>query len=203
MGHTPLLASASASFENKIPDSGTYPARCIQVIDLWTQPTNYMGVEKKQRKVRITFELPTELEIFNPEKGEQPYILSKNYTLSLSDTSGLRIDLESWRWQKFTSEELEWFDIHNILGKECSLGVIHKKSDDGKKTFANISSVGKAMKGMITPEAINPLVYFTIEDFDQSIYDSLPEFLRTKISESKEFKAIGGVDEELVKDIYN
>ena len=59
------------------------------------------------------------------------------------------------------------------------------------------------MKGMNIPEAINPLVYFTIEDFDQSIYDSLPEFLRTKISESKEFKAIGWVDEELVKDIYN
>ena len=59
------------------------------------------------------------------------------------------------------------------------------------------------MKGMNVPEAINPLVYLNLEDFDQSIYDSLPEFLRTKISESKEFKAIGGVDEELVKDIYN
>ena len=56
---------------------------------------------------------------------------------------------------------------------------------------------------MVTPEAINPLVYFTIEDFDQAIYDSLPEFLRTKIADSKEFKAIGGVDEEIVKDIYN
>ena len=59
------------------------------------------------------------------------------------------------------------------------------------------------MKGVSIPEAINPLVYFTIEDFDQSIYDSLPEFFRTKIGESREFKAIGGVDEELVKDIYN
>ena len=59
------------------------------------------------------------------------------------------------------------------------------------------------MKGMNIPEAINPLVYLNLEDFDQSIYDSLPEFLRTKISESKEFKALGGVDEELVKDIYN
>lgn len=59
------------------------------------------------------------------------------------------------------------------------------------------------MKGVSIPEAINTLVYFTIEDFDQAIYDSLPEFLRTKIADSKEFKAIGGVDEELVKDIYN
>ena len=59
------------------------------------------------------------------------------------------------------------------------------------------------MKGVSIPEAINPLVYFTIEDFDQAIYDSLPEFLRNKIAESKEFKAIGGVDEEIVKDIYN
>ena len=59
------------------------------------------------------------------------------------------------------------------------------------------------MKGVSIPEAINPLVYFTIEDFDQAIYDSLPEFLRTKIADSKEFKAIGGEDEELAKDIYN
>lgn len=47
------------------------------------------------------------------------------------------------------------------------------------------------MKGMNVPEAINPLVYLNLEDFDQSIYDSLPEFLRTKIGESREFKAIG------------
>ena len=59
------------------------------------------------------------------------------------------------------------------------------------------------MKGMNVPEAINPLVYLNLEDFDQSIYDSLPEFLRSKIGESREFKAIGWVDEELVKDIYN
>lgn len=47
------------------------------------------------------------------------------------------------------------------------------------------------MKGMNVPEAINQLVYLNLEDFDQSIYDSLPEFLRNKIGESREFKAIG------------
>lgn len=205
MGHTPLLASASASFENKIPDSGTYPARCIQVIDLWTQIIEWQWQTKEQRKIRLTFELPTELETFNPEKGEQPYILSNTYTLSLSEKSSLRADLESWRGQEFTQQELEWFDIHNILGKECSLGVVHEKSKDGKKTFANISSISKAMKGMNVPEAINPLVYLNLEDFDQAIYDSLPEFLRNKISESKEFKALlsAQVDEAFVADIYN
>ena len=203
MGHTPLLAVASAQFENKIPDSGTYPARCIQVIDLWTQTVEWQWQQKEQRKIRLTFELPTELETFNPEKGEQPFVVSKNYTLSLSDKSKLREHFESWRGQEFTQQELDWFDIHNILGKECTISVVHEKSADGTKTYANLSTVSKAMKGMNIPEAINQLVYFTIEDFDQAIYDSLPEFLRTKIADSKEFKAIGGVDEELVKDIYN
>ena len=65
------------------------------------------------------------------------------------------------------------------------------------------------MKGMNVPEAINPLVYLNLEDFDQSIYDSLPEFLRTKIAESKEFKKLNQyvfadtLDESLVADIYN
>ena len=202
MGHTPLLASASASFENKIPDSGTYPARCIQVIDLWTQTIEWQWQTKEQRKIRLTFELPTELETFNPEKGEQPFVVSKNYTLSLSDKSKLREHLESWRGQEFTQQELDGFDIHNILGKECTISVVHEKSADGTKTYANLSTVSKAMKGVSIPEAINPLVYFTIEDFDQSIYDSLPEFLRTKIGESREFKAIGWVDEAFVADTF-
>ena len=200
MGHTPLLASASASFENKIPDSGTYPARCIQVIDLWTQHTEWQWQQKEQRKIRLTFELPTEL--VDQSKWEQPFVVSKNYTLSLSDKSKLREHLESWRGTEFTQQELEWFDIHNILGKECTIGVIHETSQDGKKTYANISTVGKAMKGMNAPEAINPLVYLNLEDFDQSIYDSLPEFLRNKIAESKEFKALGGVDEAFVADTF-
>lgn len=203
MGHTPLLASASASFENKIPDSGTYPARCIQVIDLWTQTIEWQWQTKEQRKIRLTFELPTELETFNPEKGEQPFVVSKNYTLSLSDKSKLREHLESWRGQEFTQQELDWFDIYNILGKECTISVVHEKSVDGTKTYANLSTVSKAMKGMNIPEAINPLVYFTIEDFDQTTYDSLPEFLRNKIAESKEYKALQSVDKAFVEDIYN
>lgn len=59
------------------------------------------------------------------------------------------------------------------------------------------------MKGMNIPEAINPLVYFTIEDFDQTTYDSLPGFLRNKIAESKEYKALQSVDKAFVEDIYN
>lgn len=203
MGHTPLLASASASFENKIPDSGTYPARCIQVIDLWTQTIEWQGQTKEQRKVRLTFELPTELAIFDPNKGEQPYVVSKNYTLSLSDKSKLREHLESWRGQEFTQQELDGFDIHNILGKECTVSVVHEKSPDGSKTYANLSTVSKAMKGVSIPEAINPLVYFTIADFDQAIYDAIPEFLRTKIADSKEYKAMQGVDTAFIEDIYN
>jgi len=58
------------------------------------------------------------------------------------------------------------------------------------------------MKGMNVPEAINPLVYLNLEDFDQSVYDSLPEFLRNKIGESREFKALGGVDEAFVSDTF-
>ena len=55
---------------------------------------------------------------------------------------------------------------------------------------------------MNVPEAINPLVYLNLEDFDQSIYDSLPEFLRNKIGESREFKALEGVDEAFVADTF-
>jgi hypothetical protein len=35
-----------------------------------------------QRKIRFSFELPTELRVFSEEKGEQPIAIHKEYTLS-------------------------------------------------------------------------------------------------------------------------
>jgi hypothetical protein len=57
----------------------------------------------------ITWELPTELEVFHEEKGEEPYVVSKTYTLSMHEKATLRRDLESWRGQGFTEKEAEAF----------------------------------------------------------------------------------------------
>ena len=69
----------------KIPPAGTHMARCIGMIEIGTVTTTFMDDEKILQKVSITWELPEELAVFNEEKGEQPFVVSKEYTLSMHE----------------------------------------------------------------------------------------------------------------------
>ena len=66
--------------------------------------------------------------------------------LSLSEKANLRKDLESWRGKAFTAEELKGFDIEKLIGVNAMASIIHNQSGD--RTYANISSISKLMKGL-------------------------------------------------------
>lgn len=178
----------------KIIPAGVYPARCISMIEFGTQDIEYLGEIKRVRQVNVTWELPTELAVFHEEKGEEPFVVSKTYTLSLHEKSGLRKDLESWRGQGFTEEEAKRFDITKLLGKPCQISIIHKKSADGTKTYANISSITPLMKGVVVPEQINPTKILSFDKFDWDVFKNLPDWLKDKIIKSDEYKAIAGYE---------
>lgn len=172
--------------------AGTYAARCYSMIHIGTLYELYMGQMKDQNKVRITWELPTELKEFKEGEGEKPYMVSKDYLLSMYEKANLRKHLESWRGKKFTEDEAKSFDVTNLLGKECLLSIIHKPSKDGSKVYAEISGVSTLPKGMVCPPQINPSFEFSYEPFDQEKFLSLPEWIRKKMETTPEYKkAIG------------
>lgn len=163
-------------------DAGTYPARCIKVIDLGTQHGEYLGIPNVRKQVLVTFELPTEL----MESGEwagSPYSVSKFYTASLGEKATLRHDLEAWRGRPFTEEELKGFDLKNVLGKPCMISVI--KTETGK---SKINSVMAVVRGMTVPEAANPLIHFDIDEWDNGIFIGLTDGIKKIIMESDEGK---------------
>jgi hypothetical protein len=47
--------------------AGNYVARCYQMIHIGSVTENIMGEEKQLNKVRIGWELPTELRVFKEE----------------------------------------------------------------------------------------------------------------------------------------
>lgn len=169
---------------------GNHIARCISVIDLGTQSYEYGGKTNTSRKIRISWELPNEQKIFKEENGMQPYVLSKEYSLTLSKKSKLRNDLESWRGKPFTEIELKGFDILNLLGKCCLLNVIHNE-----KEYAEITAITPIPKGTNVPEKINDLIKFVISEFDEKVFNGLPEFLKTKIIASPEYNALKNPDQ--------
>jgi hypothetical protein len=170
--------------------AGSYPARCYKIIHYGTIPSTYMGEQKYVNTVRIDWELPTEMRVFDPDKGEQPLSISKEYTLSLSEKSNLCRDLESWRGRQFTDEEANGFDILNLLGKECMLAVGHKTSHSTGNTYSYVASVSPMPKGMKCPPAINPeFVWDYDEHFDDMVLENMHDFFKDKIKSSVEYSA--------------
>ena len=100
----------------------------------------------------------------------------------------LRKVLESWRGRAFTQEELSGFSLENVLGKPCMISVVHKPSKDGTQTYANVGNVMALPKGLDCPPQYNPSVKFDINEFDHEVFESLPEWLRTKILLAKELE---------------
>lgn len=182
----PLLATEGESKPRQLPPAGTHIGRCFSVIDLGTQSMDYMGQSKELRKIRVTWELPDERAVFNEDKGEQPFVLSKDYTLSLYEKANLRHDLESWRGRQFTADELKGFDIFTLLGHPCLLSVIHKTTEGGK-TFANVTTVSKLAKGMTCSPQVNPLIRFAVDDGRNEVFETLPKWLQEKIENCAEW----------------
>lgn len=165
------------------PPAGTHLAVCYRFVDLGTQETEFNGQKKHQRKVLLGWELPDEL----MEDGK-PFMVQKRYTWSMSEKANLRADLESWRGRAFEEKDFGTFNIKNVLGKPCVLTIVHDTKNG--KTYANIAAVGKPMKGMASPQPVNPVVYFSLEDFDATVYATLSQGLQAVIAKSPEFQKL-------------
>ncbi len=186
-----IIARAPENKERILVPEGNHVARCIQMIHTGTISVSYADGDKQQDKVRIGWELPNEKAIFDKEKGEQPFVISKNYTLSMfkdgSRSSALVKDLQSWRGRSFTEEELKEFDIVKVLGAPCLLNIVHETSKKGEK-FAKVESIATLPKGMECPPQVNPTVLYSVLEHDQEVFDTLPKFLQEVIMGSKEWK---------------
>jgi len=184
--------------------AGNYVARCYQMVEIGTVKEEFQGKEKILTKVRIGWELPTELKVFKEENGEQPRVISNEYTLSMADKATLRIMLQSWRGKAFTEEEAKAFDITKLLGVPCMLNIIHKPSKaDATKIYEQISNVSPMPKGIECPKAINPVFVLSFDAFDEEKFTSLPDFIKDKIKSSDEYKAmIAPVEQEKEADIF-
>ncbi len=181
-------------------EAGLHVARCFQMIEIGTVDWEYKGQPKSTPKVRLSFELPNEMRTFDEDKGEQPMVIDKEYSLYMVNKANLRKDLEAWRGKAFTEQEADDFDITNLLGIPCMLTIQHRTAKNGND-YANIVAIAPLMKGMECPKQINPTIEFNYSDkFDTEFVASLPDFIKNVMRETPEYKdrvgALHSIEEE-------
>lgn len=162
--------------------AGTFAARCYRFVDLGTQPKEYLGTTTYKRMVGISWELPDEL-----MKDQRPFSIYQRYVWSMSEKSTLRKHLENWRGAKFQESDFGegGFDTRKLIGVPCMLSIVHAAKGD--KTYANIASVSRLMKGFECPPAVNETLYFSLDDFEQGVFDKLSQGMRETIMRSPEY----------------
>lgn len=184
------IIATSNGTSRELIEPGNYMARCYQMIHIGTITENIMGAPKTLNKVRIGWELPQELKVFKEENGEQPCVISKEFTLSMHEKSNLRKVLASWRGKDFTEGEAKSFDILNLLGAPCMLNIIHKPSKDGTRHYEEIAGITRIPKGFECPPQINKNVVWDYDNPDMQLLANLPDFIKDKIKISEEYQKL-------------
>lgn len=168
-------------------EAGTYPARCVGVIDLGVQYNEKW--DKRQEKLRLIFEFPTErVEV---DGADKPRWLSKKYTASLNEKSELYRDLCAWRGVPFTPEELKGFDMRKLLGAPCVIGVVNQERNGN--TYTNITAISRAMKGMEVPPLENEPILFDMDgdaEEARAVFEKLPQWMRAEVETSDTWQAL-------------
>jgi len=190
-----VAKSSGGNTKRELIQAGTHIARCYSMVHLGTVQWEYLGEVKHTDKVRLTFELPFETKVFNEDKGEQPMVISKEYTLSLHEKANLRNDLENWRGKSFTEEEVKAFDISKLIGVPCSVSIVHKVAKNGN-TYANIGALTSLPKGTTCPAQVNESFEFNFDDkFDTNFIEDAPEFIKDVIKSTPEYaKCMDGLN---------
>jgi hypothetical protein len=141
------MAVAREPERNFVPaPEGLHPAVCVDEVDLGDVETAWGP--------RPTVEIRWQLGRMNPETGRR-FEVHKRYRLSLHKKSSLRRDLEIWRGQGFTPEQLKGFDLERLIGVPCQVQVQHHRADE-ETVYANVTAVLPAMPG---GPALQPLDY--------------------------------------------
>jgi len=171
--------------------------RCFSLVDLGTQLTTGQFGEKLQHKIRIGWELFGEDEHGEPltidvDGKMMPLTISKSYTVSLHEKSGLRRDLAAWRGKDFTDEEAKGFDVSKLIGAFCMVNAT--QSETNGKTYTNVAGL-TPLPGALRnakPAPVHDNLIFDLDKPDMKVFSTFHEKLQEAIKKTPEWAKLHG-----------
>lgn len=120
------------------PPEGDYDAVICDVIDRGKMVEEYGGKKKMVHKAALGIQLPD-----RNSQGER-FVLRWFFNVSSAPNSKLVLFLVDAFGKKVTEKMLKaGLRLNALIGKNLCVEVIHKKSADGTKTYANVAKASK------------------------------------------------------------
>lgn len=157
-------------------EEGTYAARLVQVVDLGLQEMEDFKTKKvkQQHRIWMVFEIPDETIEIDGE--ERPRWQGKEFTLSYHEKATLP------RVIKALDPKGEAKTLADLLGRPCMVNIGSTANDNAK-----ITDIVRLPNKMPVGELQNPAKAFDMDEPDMEVYDSLPDWLKDKITKSLNF----------------
>lgn len=172
-------------------ESGTYPARLVQVIDLGLQNQEFKGeVKAPRQEIALTYEFLDEFlkDEDGNEQTDKPRWLTETMPLYNLNSEKAKSTL---RYKALDPDEVHEGDFSALLGTPVSVTVVQNPGT-GKhkgKVFENIDSIAPMRRKDIekAAELVNEAVFFDCDDPDIEVFLKLPKFLKDRIQNNLEF----------------
>lgn len=184
---------------------GSHPAIIVWIAELWTAMSNYWKDDREQDLIRIFFEIEADVDVSKEDEDtkieSRIFITEQNYTCTVTDKSNLWKMIAGAYWKQ--AKEIKGFTLDKLLWKKCVINITHNE-----KWYSKVESTSIESKKMNYHEQKEANFYFWLneKEFIQEKFDSLAPFVKTRIEESKEYRALFGVvsldeqEEELKKE---
>lgn len=199
--NTKKLPKGEARNNNTPPlESGNYPARVVQVIDLGMQEQRpFQGTQKPPRhEIMVTYELGTEflLDENGEEQKDKPRWISESFPIHRMEAE---LAKSTKRMKAIDPKGTADGDFSRIVNYPCTVTVVTAPSKkDPSKIYSNVGGVTPPMKGFPVPELVNDTKVFDLDEPDMETFAKLPEWLQDKIKNNLTFNgsplqaALGG-----------
>ena len=166
----------------KVPtvEPGVYFAVCIGVIDLGEQYSEKF--KNYSNRVQFVWELPSET--IEVDGKQEPKQLSKEFAIATKKNSGLRTFISSWNSKAYTDEEFQEVELFEQIGRACQLNVV--LNDTGE--YANVDNIMPIPKGIPAPISSTRPIMWDMDNWDEEVFKSLPEWVQEKIKKSTQYQ---------------
>ena len=168
----------------KVPPvpAGTYRGRLVHVMDIGEQLVKGKKGDYYQNQVVFTFEL-----IGKTREVDGKVVavdLSRTFGYTNGENSAFRKFVQDWTGTKFSNEAWVEFNPGVLLNKVAMVGVVHNETGE----YANISNAVQPLEGDIYPEATMPLLHFDMDEWDDGIFEKLPDWAKERIKLSTQYQ---------------
>lgn len=185
-------------------DSGTYPARLVQLITLGVQKQRpYLGEEKPPKlEIMLTYEFLDEF--LKDEEGEddpeKPRWLSETIPFNNLEAEKAK---STKRYYALDPSETHGGDWVALIGTPCMVTIVQAqgKGKNAGNMYENVASVAsmRPKEAAKAPELVNPPKVFDFYSPDMEVYAKLPKWIQEKMREALDFE--GSALEEALENV--